>query len=179
MIAVSVPTDSMPPDLPAPATPRLRGLRVVLIIAALLETFLALPKIFILFDDMSDMPTGLGGFLFKANIVTHLPLALAVLALAIKGRLRHAIIALAAIVLMTWLNFMPSVILRGLEFGDAHVAEWTTRQIIVFPLMAACAIALAARDQRLGIATALASIPTFWNVLGVAVFTISVIINGF
>ena len=73
---------------------------IVLIIAGLFESFFALPKVFILFDDMSDMPTGLGGFLFKAHIATHLPLALAVLALAIKGRLRHAIVALAAIALL-------------------------------------------------------------------------------
>ena len=33
------------------------------------------------------------------------------------GRVRYAIIALAAIVFMTWLNYMPSVVRHGFDFG--------------------------------------------------------------
>jgi hypothetical protein len=144
---------------PTPAQ-RLFGLRVLLIIIAIVEAFDATSSVPILFGDMSEIPgPGLGGFLVKAHIATHLPLALAALIFAAVGRVRHAIIALGAVVAMTWLNTMPSVVLHGLEFNSGFAALQTTAQIIAFPLMAACAIALAARDRRLGVATALVGIP--------------------
>lgn len=164
---------------PAP-TQRHLGLRVVLIIVAIIEAFDALSSVSILFGDMSEIPgPGLGGFLIKAHIAAHLPLALAALVFAAIGRVRYAIIALGAVVAMTWLNLMPSVVLHGLEFGSGFLALQTTAQIIAFPLMAACAIALAARDRRLGLATALVSIPTLFNVLGIIAFAIGVSLYGF
>ena len=108
------------PTLPlrAAAAPRHLGLRVVLIIAALLEALQALPSVPTLFGDMSEIPgPGFGGFLIKAHIATHAPLALAALVFAAIGRVRYAIIALGAIVFMTWLNYMPSVVRHGLEFN--------------------------------------------------------------
>ena len=151
----------------------------MLIIAALLEGFDAASSVPILFGDMSEIPgPGFGGFLIKAHIASHAPLALAVLVFAIIGRVRYAIIALAAIAFMTWLNYMPSVVLHGLEFRGIGAFE-TPARIIAFPLMAACAIALAARNQRLRLATALASIPTFYSLLGVIIFAIGVSIYGF
>jgi hypothetical protein len=64
---------------PVPA-PRHLALRVVLIVAALLEAFDALSSVPTLFGDMSEIPgPGLGGFLIKAHIATHLPLSLAAL----------------------------------------------------------------------------------------------------
>ena len=164
--------------LPA-AAPRLLGLRTVLIIAALLEGFDAFSSVSILFGDMSEIPgPGFGGFLVKAHIASHPPLALAAMLFAITGRVRHAIIALAAIVFMTWLNDMPSVVRHGLDFHGIGAFETPVR-IIAFPLMAACAIALAARNQRLGLATALASIPAFHGLFGVIAFAIGVSIYGF
>jgi hypothetical protein len=169
------PTDTAPP----PAAPRRLGLRIVLIIAALLEAFDALSSVPTLFGDMSEIPgPGFGGFLIKAHIASHPVLALAVLVFAAVGRVRYAIIALAAIVFMTWLNYMPSVVLHGLEFKGVGAFETPVR-IIAFPLMAACAIALAARNQRLRLATALASIPTFYSLIGLIVFAIGVSIYGF
>jgi len=173
-------TDSALADpTPAPAAPRRLGLCIVLIIAALLEAFDALSSVPTLFGDMSEIPgTGFGGFLIKAHIASHPVLALAVLLFAAIGRVRYAIIALAAIVFMTWLNYMPSVVLHGLEFRGVGAFETPVR-IIAFPLMAACAIALAARNQRLRLATALASIPTFYSLIGLIVFAIGVSIYGF
>ena len=172
-------TDLSAPTVPAPAAPRHLGLRVVLIIAALREGFDARSSVPTLFGDMSEIPgPGFGGFLIKAHIATHAPLALAVLVFAIIGRVRYAIIALAAIVFMTWLNYMPSVVRHGLEFGGIGAFE-TPAHIIAFPLLAACAIAPAARNQRLRLATALASIPTFYSLVGVIIFAIGVSIYGF
>ena len=167
------------PSAEVPASRHI-GLRIVLIIAALFEAFDGFSNAFILFGDMSEIPgPGFGGFLIKAHIATHPVLALATLLFAIIGRVRYAIIALGAVVMMTWLNYMPSVVLHGLGFSNAYSTLQGTAQIIAFPLMAACAIAYAARDQRLGIATAMVSIPTFLNLLGVVAFAISVAIYGF
>lgn len=165
---------------PPPVAPSHLGLRLVLIIAALLEAFHGFSSVSTLFGDMSEIPgPGFGGFLIKAHIATHPVLALAALLFAVIGRARYAIIALGAIVFMTWLNYMPSVVRHGLEFGSLYAAVQTTAQVIAFPLLGACAIAYAARDQRLGIATALVSIPTLFNLLGVIAFAISVSIYGF
>jgi hypothetical protein len=110
----------------APATPpaqRHLGLRVVLIIAAIVEALDALSSVPILFGDMSQIPgSGIGGAIIKAHIASHPPLALGALVFAAIGRVRHAVIALGAVVSMTWLNYMPSVVLHGLRqrvFGAA------------------------------------------------------------
>jgi hypothetical protein len=163
-----------------PTRPRHLGLRIVLAIIAIIEALDALSNVSILFGDMSQIPgPGLGGLLIKAHIATHLPLALAAVLFAVIGRVRHAIIALGAVVAMTWLNYMPSVVLHGLEFDGGFAALQTTAQIIAFPLMAACAIAFAARDRRLGLATILVSLPTLFNVFGVIAFAIGVSLHGF
>jgi hypothetical protein len=165
-------------SLPAPR--RYRGLRIALILVALIEVSGGLSDFPTLFGDMSEIPgPGPGGFLIKAHIATHLPLALAALVFAAIGRVRHAIIALGAVVAMTWLNYMPSVVLHGFDFSSGFSALQTTAQIIAFPLMAACAIALAARNEQLGTATALVSIPTLFNVFGVIAFAVSVSLHGF
>jgi hypothetical protein len=80
------PTPSADP-VPAPAAPRRLGLRIALIIAALLESFDALSSVPTLFGDMSEIPgPGFGGFLIKAHIASHPVLALAVLVFAAVGR---------------------------------------------------------------------------------------------
>src|ERR1041385_5920356 len=136
-------------DTTVPPRQRHLGLRLLLIIIAIIETSDGLSNFPTLFGDMSEIPgPGIGGFLIKAHIAAHLPLALAALVFAAIGRLRYAIIALGAAVAMTWLNYMPSVVLHGLEFNSGFAALQTTAQIIAFPLMAACAIALAARGER-------------------------------
>jgi len=163
-----------------PTRRRHLGLRAALIMVAIVEALDGLSDFPTLFGDMSEIPgPGLGGFLIKAYIATHLPLALATLVFAAIGRVRYAIIALGAVVAMTWLNTMPSVVLHGLDFDSGFSALQTTAQIIAFPLMAACAIALAARNERLGLATALVGIPTLFNVFAVIAFAISVSLHGF
>ena len=55
---------------PAPAAPRRLSLRIILIIAALLEGFDALSSVSILFGDMSEIPgPGFGGFLAPIRCV--------------------------------------------------------------------------------------------------------------
>jgi hypothetical protein len=159
--------------------PRLLGLYLLLIIMAAIEAFEGLSHAPMLFGDMSEIPgPGLGGAIIKAYIASHPVLALAALAFATVGRLRYAIMALGALVLMTWLNFMPSVVRHGLDFRGVSAFETPVR-IIAFPLMAACAIALAARGQRPGLAAMLVSIPTLYGVFAVIAFGIGVMLYGF
>ena len=165
---------------PGFSAPRHLGLRTVLFIAAAMEAYDALSNVFILFGDMSEIPgPGFGGFLIKAHLVTHAPLALAALVYAAIGNVRYAIIALGAVVMMTWLNYMPSVVRFGLGFDNFYTTVQGAAQIIGFPLMGACGIAFAARGRRLAVATALVTIPTFWFWLGVIAFAIGVSIYGF
>ena len=159
--------------------PRLLGLYLLLIIVAAIEAFDGLSHVPTLLGDMSDIPgPGVGGAIVTAYIASHPVLALAALALATVGRLRYAIMALGALVLMNWLNYMPSVVRHGLDFGGLSAFQ-TPVQIIAFPLMGVCAIALAARKERLGLAALLVSIPTLFDVLAVLAFGISVFVYGF
>lgn len=171
--AMTAPIALRAPDT-APASRRL-GPRMVLIVMALWEAYEGLSSVSILFGDMSEIPgPGFGGFLIKAHTATQPVLGLAALLFAVTGRVRYALIALAANIITNWLNYMPSVVLHGLDFGGMNTA-----QMIAFPLMAACAIAYAARNRRLGIATVLVSIPTLFNLFLVIAFAISVAIYGF
>ncbi|KRR21085.1 hypothetical protein CQ14_21625 [Bradyrhizobium lablabi] len=159
--------------------PRLLGLYLLLIIMAAIEAFEGLSHAPMLFGDMSEIPgPGLGGAIITAYVASHPLLALAALAFATIGRLRYAIIALGALVLMNWLNYMPSVMRHGLDFGGLSAFQ-TPVQIIAFPLMGACAIALAIRQERLGLAALLVSIPTLFDLLAVIAFGISVFLYGF
>lgn len=167
-------------EAPAPVrAPRLLGLYLLLILVAAIEVFEGLSHAPMLFGDMTEIPgPGIGGAIIKAYVASHPLLALAALGFATVGRLRCAIIALGALVLMTWLNVMPSVVQHGLDFRGVSAFETPVR-IIAFPLMAACAIALAARKQRLGLAAVLVSIPTLYSVAAVIAFGIGVLLYGF
>ena len=179
-LAIAMSSITTAPDAaPAPIRPpRLLGLYLLLIIVAAIEAFDGLSHAPMLFGDMSTIPgPGIGGTIIKAYVASHPLLALAALAFATIGRLRYAIMALGALVLMNWLNYMPSVVLHGLDFGGASAFQ-TPLQIIAFPLMGASAIALAARS-RLGLATMLVSVPTLFNLAAVIAFGISVFLYGF
>jgi hypothetical protein len=157
--------------------PRYLGLRALLIAAALFETFDGLSGFPFLFEDLSEMP-GIVAAIIKLHVATHPVLALAALVLAAVGRLRPAIIALGAVVLITWLKYMPGVVLHGLDFRGVGAFE-TPAQVMVFPLLAVCAIALAARDRRLALATVLVIVPTLFNVIGLIIFAIDIALHGF
>jgi hypothetical protein len=171
---------TVPDAVPAPIRPpRLLGLYLLLIIVAAVETFDGLSNAPMLFGDMSTIPgPGIGDAIIKTYIASHPVLAPAALAFATCGRLRYAIITLGALVLMTWLHFVPSVVRHGFDFDGVSAFETPVR-IIAFPLMAACAIALAARGERLGLATLLVSIPTLYGAASVIAFGIGIFLYGF
>jgi hypothetical protein len=155
------------------------GLSVVVIILAAIEAFNGLSQAPILFGNMSEIPgPGVACAMIKAHLASHPLLALAALAFAAAGRLRYAIIALAVLILTNWLREMPSIVMHGFDLRGVAAFE-TPLRIIAFPLMAACAMALAARESRLGLATMLVSIPTLFGILAIIAFGISVAIHGF
>jgi hypothetical protein len=179
-LVVTIAETTNPADA-APA-PRHLGLRLLLAVVALLEAYNGLSVVTDLLIP-GHKASGIDGAIARAHLAVHPVLALAALLFALIGRLRDAVIVLGALVLLTWLNEMPSVVRHGLELSNSYTAIQTTAQIIAFPLMAACGIAYAARDQRPGISATLVSIPTLFIVLfhavGVVVFAISVMIYGF
>src|SRR5215510_10106553 len=79
-------------------------------------------------------------------------LAGAALVLAARGNLRYAIFALAALTLAGWLlDSLPTILIHGfkpLNFGG--IEEFVF--YLIMPLIAAAAILLAAKRQRLGLA---------------------------
>jgi hypothetical protein len=161
---------------------KLLGLRTVLMFVAvieLLEALWDLPDLFRgvhnLFGEASG--SGLAEAITATHLVCHPLLAMAVLVLTATGRLRHAIIALGVIVIMTWLNHLPW--LGRLDLHKGRDLQWAAKQIVAFPLMAVFAITLAARGARLGLATALVSIPTVNNLYGLISYAVGIIINGF
>ena len=156
------------PDAPPAGAERRRRLclRTVLVIVGLIELLAALfdlPDLFRgvhnLFGEASG--SGFAEAITTAHLICHPLLAIAAVVLAATGRVRLAIVALGIVVIMTWLNHLPW--LGRLDLSKARDVQWAAKQIIAFPLMAAFAIALAARDARLGLATALVSIPTISN----------------
>jgi len=173
----ALPSAAIPTPSPVPG-PLLLGLRILLVIVALIELIGSLVGASMLFDDMTVFPgPGIRGALIKLHMASHPVLALAALILAVIARARHAVLVLGAVVLTTWLSIMPSVVLHGLGAGSGTAL--TPAQVITFPLMGACAIVLAARNQWPWLATALVSIPTFMGTLGFVLFTITVAIVGF
>lgn len=173
---------AIPLPADAPPVPRLFGLRILLGVAALIEVGQGLWFV-------SDLlipgykASGLDGAIARAHLAVHPVLALAALLFVVIGRLREATILLGALVLLTWVNEMPSVLQHGLDLRNSYTALQTVPQIIAFPLMAACGIASAARHQRPGMAAALVSIPTLFMVLfhavSMVVFAIGVTMYGF
>ena len=165
--------------LPAPAVSRPVLLGTLLTIVALLELVEGMSSVSMLFGDMSKISgPGLGGFLVKAHVAAHVPLALFALATAAFWP-RYAVMALAALALTEWLSDMPSVIRHGLEFGSGISAVETVVRIIAIPLMAACAIALAKRNEQRWTAAALACAATLFKVAGIVIFAIGISIYGF
>jgi hypothetical protein len=103
----------------ADAAPSLHhlGLRLLLGIAALLEVYSAFSVISDLFT--GHQGSGIGDAIAGRILAVHPVLAPAALLFALICRVRDAILMLGALVLVTWLNEMPSVVRHGLEFSSS------------------------------------------------------------
>lgn len=155
-----------------PALPRRIGLRLALAAVALVELTDGMAAA-ILVGDMSGLSA-----IIKLYLVAQPVLALAALIFALIGHVRYAIPALGVIVLLAWLKFM-SLVPHGFEFGTLFATLHSAAQTIAFPLFGVCAMALAARGERLGIATMLVAIPTVVYLFNALAFLVAVQIYGF
>ena len=122
------------------------------------------------------------GWAFAVRIVLVPLLAIAALVFALMGDLPRAIMAIAAVVLATWLaeeitSFLYPPKSPGSFAGVLGVYAFLQR--FVYPLIAIAAIVLAWRNERLVQAGLLASVPTILGALMVVAFGIGVLIYGF
>ena len=108
-------------------------------------------------------------------------LAVPALVFAIRGDVRRAIMALAAIIMVDFItDSFPSIITHGLEFASRGITSLHLfATMIVFPLLAVVAFVLARRNDRLALATAFVALPPLTSILGVMAFAIGVSIYGF
>ena len=155
--------------------------RLVLLILATIEFLRSVSSIAVLLDDDPTIPgPGLGGFIISATIVLVPVFALAAAVLAGRRRIAYAIVALAVVVLLSWVSLLPSVVLHWAEFPSPGViGAIEVGRLVAFPLLALAAIVLATRNERLGLATACVAIPTIADLLAVLAFGIGVAIYGF
>jgi hypothetical protein len=174
--------DSQKPDAPSTqSTNRANLIRLILIIVAIGKVVSSLSSLVVLFDNDPGVPgTSWGGLVISATIALGPFLAAAALIFAVRGPIGRAIIAIAALALLDWLSYVPSVIKFWSEFpGPGYVGLHGIVQMVVLPILAVTAIILAWRGARLGLAASLALVPTLVNILGVIAFGIGVAIYGF
>jgi len=127
--------------------------------------------------------SGLAAGLSTVYLAARPVLAVAAIGLVLLGRSYEAIVALGTIQIMSWLAGIPSLGRDGFDLRNAFAAMETVLFHVVFPLAAACAVALGARSQRLGLAALLVALlvalPVVYAAVSVVGFTISVIKYGF
>jgi hypothetical protein len=124
---------------------------------------------------------GLGGQVTLAGIVLEPILALAALVFTIRGKIPYALVAMAFVILMSWLSYIPSVQLHGLDLsqGDAFTSTMLGWELIAAPVVALVVAGLALLEKHLTLATVLAVLPTLAHILSVLAFGIGVAIYGF
>lgn len=162
--------------------PQIAGwLWLSLLIAIAIEFLGGLGALPILAGDLNEVPgPGLGGAIIIATIILHPLAALAALVFLIRGNLNAALVALAVVVLVSWVAYLPSVRLHGLEVAPDAPSILVAFIIMILPPIVTVAVsALALANTRLTLATLLAILPTLIGVLSVLAFGIGVAIYGF
>ncbi len=161
-----------------PAASASRWPRLLLLIAATVELIGGLANLPVLFDS-PDVP-GLGGAVIIAKIVLQPVLALLALAFTIRGRMTDALLAMALIIAMGWLSFLPSAAVPGFDLneGSGFILAHVVFQIYIAPVVA-LGVAVLALARQWTPACLLAALPTFLQIFGVVLFAISIAIHGF
>lgn len=128
---------------------------------------------------MSETGSGFSGILTKIYVLTHPLFAVAALVCALTGRVRWAVAAMAGVILGRWLSYVPGP--NG-SLAAKHLyvlLQPTIMLLIVPPVLAAGALALARSNQLLGLATLLVAVPVIYINYEIALFTIAITIFGF
>ena len=143
-MTMAIPETSAPP---APQ-PKLRVALIALGAIMALRTIVDSPIISFEFGD-GTLKTSLGATLPHA-------LAATALVFAAKRRLRHALITLAAIVLVEWLSALA---MHELQASMTLKGLIAFAQQFIYPVLAIATIVLALRDKRLALAAAFVALP--------------------
>jgi hypothetical protein len=169
-------------DTADPAPPSYRWARVGLVFIAAVELLDALSSVQGIFTEYHHET-----FLLRfAQGLNSIKLALspllagAALVFAARGKLRYAIFALAALTLAGWLlDSLPTIVIHGFKpsFDFGGIEEFVF--YLIMPVIAAAAILLAMKRQRLGLAALLACLPAVYKWASVAVFIVMLLIYGF
>lgn len=154
------------------------GLSAVLVLLALYETW----DSYMFFANLSvseDTGSGFSGVLAKIYVFTHPVFAVAALVCALIGRVRWAVVAMAGVVLGRWLWYLPGP--NGSSASkDLYVLLQPTIMLLILPpVLAAGALALAKANQLLGLAVLLVSVPVIYSNYEMALFAIAVTLFGF
>ena len=139
----------------APPAPQ-RKLRIALIVLGAIMALRALADSPIISYDFGQTERTL-----STRLEVTLPHVLAVAALffAIRDRLRHALIALAALVLVHWTSELSSLATHGLEMSATVPGLMVFARQLIYPAIAIATIVLAVRNKRLELATAFVALP--------------------
>jgi hypothetical protein len=158
-----------------------RKLRVLLLIIAIIESVSSLSSLPVIFADRAELlGTGFMGWVLTVELAVMPIIAIVAAVHAFKGRLRHAIVVLATLILVTWLTDLPSLFSHGLELnGSFFVVLHGLAQAVAYPILALTAALFALKNERLGLAAIFVSLPTIISILGVIAFAIGVSIYGF
>jgi hypothetical protein len=169
-------------DTADPAPPSYRWARVGLVFIAAVELLDALSSVQGIFTEYHH-ETSLLRFaqgLNSIKLALSPLLAGAALVFAARGKLRYAIFALAALTLAGWLlDSLPTIVIHGFKpsFDFGGIEEFVF--YLIMPVIAAAAILLAVKRQRLGLAALLACLPAVYKWASVAVFIVMLLIYGF
>lgn len=178
MQAAAMPLEADPPHSEVPV--RHRVLQIFLLMLAICQTYAAVRDVPILLGDLSKIPgPGLGGWTISAVIAVSPFVAFAALVFALTGRIRHAIVVVATLGLLNWLNYLPSIVQEGLEFDTSLTSIHWLVQTFVLPVLCIAGIVLAVRNVRLVAAALMAAASALLSGIGILAFTVSVAIYGF
>jgi hypothetical protein len=182
-MTMNAPTTSA--ETPASAPPS-RWPRIVLLVFAVINIWMTFSDVGGVVMNIVENTNPALSWLLWSGVPIRFLLSVAALIFAAKGNMPRAIMALALLPLLDLLtDALPSILKDGVESALADIAAAGPYGVIVLflllalPAMALGAIVLARRNQRLGLATFLAILPTILGAAVVVAFGISVMIYGF
>lgn len=168
---------------PAPARPARHGwLRTGLVLVAAYQLIDGLSNAPLIFADYHHATAYLrfAQALVSVKLALNPPVAAAALLFAVTGRLRQAILALAAFILLGFLlDDLWSFPIHGLELSLDYGGFVVFVHHFVFPAVALAGATLALKDRRLGLAGLLVCFPTLFDLAGILAFAVGIMLYGF
>lgn len=158
----------------APTAP-LRFALVIMALIATCEALLGLPLAFRDFGQTTPLVIDVKPLVAVKLIAAPL-VALIALVLAIVGRARGAITALAVLMLLSW---VAQLAINAFELSGGIFNATTFGERVALPSLAITAIALAVRNTHLVLATVFVAIAWLLSLLEIAIFAVAVAIYGF